>query len=130
MKKKLLLVILFCLCIAGTVSARQLWEVINVDLNVDSDANAYNGKAAGYDTNNALYDDGINTWQTYYKNKSIRKMQEPTMTDPCGFGIPVGSPRSSHLGDACEPNNPAIYAAAAALLSACCAPIRSPAVSP
>ncbi len=103
MKKKLLVVILFCLSITGFALTAQAREVINVDLNVEGDANAYNGQAA-YDTNNALYDDGT-TWRVVYPNMTIAPTTIP------GMGIPVGSPRSSNLSDANEPNSSITLAA-------------------
>ena len=104
MKKKLL-VVLVCLSITGMAWARQAREVINIDLNVDGDANAYAGKAA-YDTNGALYDDGTNTWLVFYPNMTVKRCTIP------GWGLPMSSPRCSHLGDANDPNNPGIYAKA------------------
>jgi hypothetical protein len=85
MKKKLLIVILFCFGIAGMASAA---EVINIDLNGYNDANVYTGTAA--------YNDGINKWNTYFG----------------GWGKPMGSPRSANLANYNEPCVPGIYAAA------------------
>lgn len=115
MKKKLLVVILFCLSVAGTTLAWEgpgpfigspVWrpEVINVDLNIDADANAYGGKAA-YDTENAEYDDD-SLWHVFYPNMTV---PGPNCTP--GWGIPIGSHRSANLSCADDPNNPAIYAA-------------------
>ena len=78
-------------------------EVINVDFNVDKDANDYTGKGA-FDTGKAVYDDGASRWLVFEPNMTIRRTSLP------GWGIPIGSPRSSHLGDSNDPNNPAIYA--------------------
>lgn len=84
MKKKLLIVILFCIAIAGVASAR---EVINIDLNGYNDNRPYSGTAA--------YDDGINKWNAYSG----------------GWGKPMGSPRSFALVTSAEPNRPGVYAA-------------------
>jgi hypothetical protein len=89
MKKKLLMAILICLGIAGAASAI---EVINIDLNVDGDANAYTGTAAvqsepGYDF--------PDIWWAYYG----------------GWGKAMGSPRSADLRGSNEPCLPSTYAA-------------------
>jgi len=68
-------------------------EVINIDLNVDDDANAYIGSAAyspdGNDSN------GIYQWRAYYG----------------GMGKAMGSQRSANLADYDEPCKPSTYAA-------------------
>jgi hypothetical protein len=87
MKKKLLLVILFCLGITGMALAGIYptqfdgdanRQVISIDLNGYNDGNA---PAAG--------------WNVYYG----------------GWGKPMGSPRSANLRDYNEPNLPSTYAA-------------------
>jgi len=83
MKKKLLVVILFCLGISATAGAV---EVINIDLNVDGDANAWTGYAA--------YDGGTDVWHAYYS----------------GRGKAMGSQRSANLADYTEPCKPGTYA--------------------
>jgi hypothetical protein len=83
MKKKLLVVILFCLGIFATAGAV---EVINIDLNVDGDANAWTGYAA--------YDGGTDVWHAYYSGK----------------GKAMGSQRSANLADYTEPCKPGTYA--------------------
>ncbi|MFA5293613.1 MAG: hypothetical protein WC496_11330 [Phycisphaerae bacterium] len=85
MKKKLLMVILFCFGVAGIASAE---EVINIDLNGYGDDTPYSGTA--------VYDDGINQWNVYYGN----------------WGLPMGSPRSANLAKSNEPCQPGTYAAA------------------
>ncbi len=84
MEKKLLMAILFCFGIAGIASAV---EVINIDLNVDGDANAWTGYAA--------YDGGTDVWQAYYG----------------GEGKAMGSQRSASLANSDEPCKPSTYAA-------------------
>jgi hypothetical protein len=84
MKKKLLMIVLFCLGIAGIASAV---EVINIDLNVDGDANAWTGTAG--------YDGGTEVWQAYYG----------------GQGKAMGSQRSANLVNYDEPCKPSTYAA-------------------
>lgn len=84
MKKKLLIVILFCLASAAVVSAN---EVINIDLNNYNDNTPYTGTAA--------YNDGINKWNVYFG----------------GWGKPMGSSRTMNLAAYNEPCMPSTYAA-------------------
>jgi hypothetical protein len=82
-KRKLLSVVLFCLCFAGITLAD---EVINVDLNAQGDANAYTGEGAIA---------GETVWRAIYQ----------------GTGVAVGSARTAGLADYDEPNKISVYAA-------------------
>jgi hypothetical protein len=96
MKKiKLLTAILFCLSIAGVVSAR---EVISIDLNAYGNTTAYSGKGA-VDSNFAQ------VWRAYYGGNGYGA------GGTGGWGKAMGSPRAYHLADYNEPNKPSIYAA-------------------
>jgi hypothetical protein len=82
-KRKLLSVVLFCLCFAGITLAD---EVINVDLNGQGDANAYVGEGAIA---------GEILWRAIYE----------------GTGVAVGSARTANLANYNEPNRTSTYAA-------------------
>jgi hypothetical protein len=82
-KRKLLSVILFCLCFAGITLAD---EVINVDLNAQGDTTAYTGVGAIA---------GETVWRAIYE----------------GTGVAVGSARTYNLANYDEPNKVSIYAA-------------------
>jgi hypothetical protein len=82
-KRKLLSVVLFCLCFVGIALAE---EVINVDLNAEGDDVAYTGEGAIA---------GETVWRAIYS----------------GIGVAVGSERTANLANYDDPNKPSIYAA-------------------
>jgi hypothetical protein len=86
-KMKLLAAILFCLGIAGVVSAR---EVVSIDLT------AYGNNTIAYSGLGAVDGNFVQVWRPY---------------DGEQFGKVMGSPRTYHLADENEPCRPSTFAA-------------------